>query len=152
MSARRYTITELLPHRPPMVLLDRVIDFDAVSLTASVTIARSSMFCAGGSVPSHIALEYMAQACAAHAGTLALETGEAVRIGFLLGTRDFVCMVPGFSVGEQLDITATLIFDDARIGAYDCRIAIGDRVVAKARLNVYQPEPTETALPESLTS
>jgi len=153
MSACRYAITELLPHRPPMILLDRVRDFDADTLTASVMITRSSMFCVDGSVPSHIALEFMAQACGAHAGILALEKGEAVRIGFVLGTRDFVCMVPGFGVGDRLDVTATLLFNGAQMGAYDCHIAIGDRVVAKARLSVYQPEPTgEMMLSQSIAS
>ena len=142
MSACRYAITELLPHRPPMILLDRVEEFDAASLTASVTIVPSSMFCTGGSVPSHIALEYMAQACGAHVGILALENGEPVRIGFVLGTRDFVSMVPGFEVGDRLDVTVTPVLNDAQIGAYDCQIAIGDRLVAKARLSVYQPELT----------
>jgi predicted hotdog family 3-hydroxylacyl-ACP dehydratase len=142
MSACRYAITELLPHRPPMILLDRVEDFDADMLTASVTITPLSLFCASGSVPSHIALEYMAQACGAHVGIIALEKDEAVRIGFVLGTRDFVCKVPGFAIGETLDITVTLVFNDAQMGAYDCRIAIGDRLVAKARLSVYQPELT----------
>ncbi|HEX3972852.1 MAG TPA: hypothetical protein VHX19_16105 [Stellaceae bacterium] len=142
MSACRYAITELLPHRPPMILLDRVEDFDAASLTASVTITPSSMFFAGGRVPSHIALEYMAQACGAHVGIIALENGEPVRVGFVLGTRDFVSTVPGFDVGDRLDVTATLIFNDPQMGAYDCRIAIGGRLVTKARLSVYQPELT----------
>ncbi len=153
MSASRYAITELLPHRPPMILLDRVEDFAADSLTASVTITPSSLFCAGGSVPSHLALEYMAQACGAHVGMIALEKGEPVRIGFVLGTRDFVSMVRGFDVGERLEVTATLVFNDVQMGAYDCRIAIGDRLVAQARLSVYQPERAgETTMSESLAS
>ena len=152
MSACRYAIAELLPHRPPMILLDRVDNFAADALTASVAITPSSLFCADGSVPSHIALEYMAQACAAHAGIVAREKGEPVGIGFVLGTRDFVSMVAGFAIGDRLDIIVTLVFNQARMGAYDCQIVIDDRLVAKARLTVYQPEPIGTLPAESPAS
>jgi len=149
MSARRYAIAELLPHRPPMILLDRVDDFATDTLTASVAITPSTLFCTDGRVPSHIALEYMAQTCAAHAGTVALEKGKPVGIGFVLGTRDFVSMVTGYAIGDRLDITVTLVFNDAEMGVYDCRIVVGDRLVAKARLSVYQPEPTGAMPTES---
>jgi predicted hotdog family 3-hydroxylacyl-ACP dehydratase len=143
MKVCRYPITELLPHRPPMILLDAVSAYDEGSLVAAVTITASSLFLAGGSVPSHVALEYMAQACGAHVGILALERGDPVRIGFMLGTRDFVSFVPGFAIGETLSVIATLVFNEGQMGAFDCRVDIGHRLAAKARLSVYRPEPGE---------
>ena len=62
----------------------------AESIVARVTIRPDGLFFQPGrGVPSHVALEWMAQACAAFGGSEALDEGGAVKIGFLLGTRDF---------------------------------------------------------------
>src|SRR5688572_26717078 len=92
-------ISSLVPHARPMVLLDRVICADEESLSAEVSIRSDSLFCTAEGVGAWVGLEYMAQAVAAYAGYVAHLRGEAVKIGFLLGTRRYDCNRPFFSVG-----------------------------------------------------
>lgn len=140
MRACAYPVADLLPHAPPMVLLDSVIGWDKGRLDAAVAIRPGiPFFRSGKGVPAHVGIEYMAQACGACAGLEALETGEAVRIGFLLGTRRYRAAVDWFTDGAQLTVSVSEMFRDGSMGAFDCSILINGREVATAQLNVYQP-------------
>jgi predicted hotdog family 3-hydroxylacyl-ACP dehydratase len=139
MRPCRYSIAELLPHRPPMLLLDAVESVGDDCLVATVTISADSLFAEPDGVPTHIGLEYMAQACGALAGWLALEAGDPVRIGFLMGTRSMSIHRAWFAIGERLTISAVLVYRDAVTAAMGASIEIGGERVAEAQLTVYQP-------------
>jgi predicted hotdog family 3-hydroxylacyl-ACP dehydratase len=135
-----YSIDALLPHQPPMILLDKVVAYDDATLIASVAITESSLFLAGERVPGHVGIEYMAQACGAYAGAQALDAGEPVKIGFLLGTRLCRVLVPWFRISDRLIVTASIIFRDEQMAAFDCRVEIDGQLAADAQLKFYQPD------------
>ena len=143
MKPCRYAVSELLPHRPPMILLDEILGYDETSLAAGVTVSAASLFVEAEGVPAHIGLEYMAQACGAFAGLLARERGEPVRIGFVLGTRQYRAHVPCFRRGDRLAITVAVLYQDEQVGAFECRIEIAGKLAAEAQLSVYQPDPAQ---------
>ncbi len=69
-----------------------------------------------------------------------MESGEAVRLGFLLGSRRYKASRAWFRFGERLEITARVVFRDQGMGVFDCRIiGEGGELVAEAQLSVYQP-------------
>lgn len=142
MRACHRTIEELLPHRRPMILLDELLAYDDGAAEAALTIRENSLFLEQDGVPAHIGLEYMAQTCGAHAGALALERGEPVKIGLLLGTRQYRAHLPHFRLGERLVIAVSAVYRDREIGSFDCRIEIAGRPAAEAQLTVYQAEQT----------
>ena len=135
-----YSIEQLLIHRPPMLLLDKVTGYNETEVVASVIITESSPLLTSEGVPGHVAVEYMAQACGAYAGAMALDAGAPVKIGLLLGTRMCRVLVPWFRVGDQLIVSASIVFHDEQLAAFDCKIEIGGRLVAEAQLKVYQPQ------------
>src|SRR4051812_49176307 len=90
-----YRIEDLLPHGRPMILLDELIGMGEGRLSAALTVRPGvPFFEAGRGVPAHIAIEWMAQTCGAYVGVAALEAGQPIGLGFLLGTRDFQAAVP----------------------------------------------------------
>lgn len=131
-------VRELLPHEPPMVLLDRALAYDESSLTAEVDIRPDSVLCAGDGVPGWVGIEYMAQAVAAHAGFKARLVGELPAVGYLLGTRSYKCSVSNFPIGATLSVHIESLFAEMGLGAFACRIEMGGEV-ATATINVYQP-------------
>lgn len=135
-----YAIGELLIHGPPMLLLEQVIGYNESEVVAGVTITASSLFVTPEGVPGHVAIEYMAQTCGAYAGAMALDAGAPVKIGLLLGTRLCRVLVPWFRIGDRLLVSASIVFHDEQLAAFDCKIDIGGRVVADAQLKVYQPQ------------
>ena len=133
-------IRSLMPHAGLMVLLDRVIAADEESLRAEVSIRSDSLFCTAQGVGAWVGLEYMAQAIGAYAGYAACLRGEAIKIGFLLGTRRFDCNRPFFSVGTRLQVHVKRVFQSANgMGSFECRIDDGEAQLASATLTVYQP-------------
>ena len=145
-------IASLLPHTGAMVLLDRVLAVDPEFLRAEVAIRPDSMFCEGGSVAGWIGIEYMAQAVAAHAGHGARLRGEAVKVGFLLGSRRYHCSVAAFAVGALLQIVVRReLQGENGLAAFDCRIEDGvdGALLASAVVTVYQPANVEEFLQRS---
>jgi predicted hotdog family 3-hydroxylacyl-ACP dehydratase len=143
-----YTIQELLPHGPPMLLLDAVDAVDDDCLVASVTIRPDSPFARSEGVPAHIGIELMAQACGALAGFLSLEAGEPVRVGFLMGARSASFRREWFAFGERLTVSVSLMYRDDVTAAMKAEIEIGGERVAEALLSVYQPPPGAIDGPE----
>ena len=136
-----YSVNDLLPHAPPMVLLDEVLSWEQGQVSTALTIRPESPFFSPDSyVPSYVGLEYMAQTCGIYAGIEAKNQKQPVRLGFLLGTRNFNATTDRFLLGDRLVIEATEVFRQDGMGVFDCRIKIGNEEVASAQLNLYQPE------------
>lgn len=138
MAISDIAVSELLPHEPPMVLLDRAVSFDESSLSAEVDVHEGAMFCEAQGVPAWVGIEYMAQAVAAHAGYKARLRDKPPMIGYLLGTRGYRADISHFPLGATLRITIESLFVEMGLGAFACRIEI-DGPVASATINVYQP-------------
>lgn len=138
MDPMNYRIEQLLPHAPPMVLLDEILDHGGGQLTAAVTIRDDSHFMQSEGVPSYVGIEYMAQAVAAYGGFEALKEQRPVRVGYLLGTRKFIAKVPFFRVGDRLAVRVSVIYIDV-LSSFACQILVDEEIVAEANLSVYQP-------------
>jgi predicted hotdog family 3-hydroxylacyl-ACP dehydratase len=144
-------IAELIPHAGPMILLDRVLDADLEHLTAEVSIRPDALFCDGQRVGGWVGIEYMAQAIGALAGWTARQNNDPIRIGFLVGTRQYRSHTPWFVVGETLHISVNREIDgDNGVSAVTCRITAPDGYLhAEATLTVFQPDNLEDFLEKS---
>lgn len=137
-----YAIEQLIPHRPPMVLLDKLLGYDQDSARCEVRIHPDCPFFdpAFGGVPGYVGIEYMAQAIAAFAGAQALDAGQPIQIGFLLGSRKFQCHRSRFTDGMALTIEVTQLHkEESGLGQFDCTILHGQQRLCEARINVFQP-------------
>jgi len=148
MSAREAfpPVTELLPHRDAMLLIDRVLASTETCTVVEAALSPTGWYAdADGNVPAWIGLELMAQAIAAHASLVAIAAGKPPRRGVLLGTRAYAASVPAFPAGDGLTITARAFFHDAASGlaAYRCSIAHAEQRLAEAEIKVYEPDDFE---------
>ena len=146
MSAPIPKVAELVPHKPPMLLLDEVLAVDGASLTALVRLTDSSPFVEDGRVPALISLEYMAQGIAAFAGAARRAKDQLPRLGFLLSCRTMTIDVDELAVGDELLVTVQQVWSDELLGNFECAVTRGGARVAQATLSVYQGElPAEVA-------
>ena len=130
-----------LPHREPMIFIDRIVLVQADYLESEVTIRSDSLFLRGGVVPAWVGVEYMAQTCAASAGFEAHERGEPARVGFLLATRNYQAKVAGFELGSTLRVRVTLIHrEPGGLSMVEGKIrsAHSDAQLVEATLTVYE--------------
>ncbi|MBB5191258.1 putative hotdog family 3-hydroxylacyl-ACP dehydratase [Silvimonas terrae] len=150
MSTFEWSVSDLVPHDGPMLLLDEVVAAEGDMLTTRVIPRGDGMFDENGQVGAWVGLEYMAQTMAALAGWEGRQRGEAPRVGLMLGTRRYHCHVPFFRVGEPLLVTAQREFEaDNGIGVMQCRIETPDHtLLAEALLSAYQPDNLDAFLKE----
>ena len=139
------TIAELLPHQAPMLLLDKLLDYQGARVRCETRVgARHGLLLdPQGKLPAWVGLELMAQTIAAWAGMRGRERGEPVRIGMLLGSRQYQSLVPSFEAGERLVIEAECLLEDGGMASFECRILRGDLPCADARLSTYLPSDEE---------
>ena len=145
-----WPLAELLPHAGDMILIDQVLSFDEEQIQTRLTVKPGGLFNrADGSLPAWVGIELMAQSVAAYAGCRARQKGEAVELGFLLGTRKFECNVEHFPAGTELTIHGLRsLEDDNGMGVFECHLT-GSGIQASARLNVFRPPQAANYLDES---
>ena len=146
------SIEEILPHRGSMLLLDRVLAFDAETATAEFSPRCDAWYAEpSGDMPAWIGIELMAQTVAAHAGLIKGHEGEPPKHGALLGTRRYSSAQPSFPSGKRLCIQTKMIYRDASgLGGYDCNISIDGKIIATAMLKVFEPDDFKIFLQASV--
>lgn len=152
LDCNSFTVAELIPHSPPMVLVDRVLEYDSVSLVAEVTISANSLFyvAAIGGVPAWVGIEYMAQAISALEGLRARNNGQGIKLGFLLGTRKLLLPRKVLHEGIAYQIhVLQLLRDQSGFATFECRIEYEQELCVAARINVYETRKTVEELTRS---
>lgn len=141
MTASDLDVLEaLLPHRRPLLLLDRLLGGDVDWARAEAAIGEAHPFYEPGhGVPSWAMIELFAQTAALIGGLQARADQVPVPQGFLLGTRRFTCTTPWVPAGTTLILEARTAFrDDNGMGAYQCR-TLNDDLALDCVLTVYAP-------------
>lgn len=149
-----HNVAPLLPHSGNMVLLDQITHYDAQSLHAIALIRPECILLPAGadSLPIWMGGEILAQGIGAWAGAHALDRGEPVRLGFLLGSRKLQFGAPAIPVGTHLDIHIHLsLQDETGMGVFDCILQCREpapgfaeslppgKVLVQGAMNVFSP-------------
>lgn len=142
MSSEFLPIENYVPHRGPMLLLDRLQSADADGAVAEVTVPHDGLFLHDAGMPSWVGIEYMAQTVAAWAGWRALQKGQAVQLGFLLGSRKYEAAQAFFEPGAILQVSVRCeMRGSSGLGMFECSIhGAQGAELASARISVFEPE------------
>lgn len=131
-------ICELIPHRPPMVLVDRLVEATADGVVCGVAISSESPYATSSGVSNIVALECMAQAVSVFVGLSDWREGKPVRDGYLIGVNDARFDVDGFEIGAELLVSATRIWGGDPLASFECKTTVDDTEAASVTLNVYR--------------
>jgi predicted hotdog family 3-hydroxylacyl-ACP dehydratase len=135
-------VGELVPHEPPMLLIDRVHSHSDDLTVCVVEVKADSLFTVEREgrreVPAVVGIEYMAQTVAAYAGLAAGKEGRAPRIGFLIGCRELRLEVDAFAAGDVLLVEARRVWGQSDLGSFVCKITRDGVTLASGTLTVYQ--------------
>lgn len=141
---------QLLPHRGGMRLLDELMRVGAEGLAARAVVREDGLFVVDGRMGAWVLLEYMAQAMAMWISWNARREGKPVPVGFLLGTRRMELFADGFAPGDELVVEAEPLYvsREDRLAQFSCCVRHKGEVVARARLNAFEPEDPKSMLAE----
>lgn len=132
---------ELLPHRPPMQLIDRLLASDGNSAVAETLPAGDHLFAgADGRLDPVALIEMFAQTYAAMQGFEDLRIGRAVKEGFLVGIRRI--RIEGTArVGERLEVMVRTIGAIDGFAVAEGEVRSGGAVLAAGSLKLWIPDP-----------
>lgn len=134
-------IAALVPHRPPMLLIDEAISHEGRSLVCRAVIREDHPLLEEDGVPALVAIELFAQTAAALVGLLAPAGGPSMQTGALLGTRQVRLHVPSFAVGDELLIRCTEAWTIGPAAQIECAMTRNGEAVAEGSINVMAGEP-----------
>ena len=138
MNKRYPPIASLVPHAPPMLLVDELLEADDESAATRVTITPASLFFENEGVPAIVSLEYMAQTIAAFAGLQLQGHGKRMKFGFLVACRQLTLAVDRFASGDELRVEARRSWVSDKMSEYRCHVSRAGSVVAEATVSVYE--------------
>lgn len=137
MPLGRADIERLIPHAGSMVLLDRVVLWDADSVTCE-TEAHSRLdnpLRRDGVLAAVTGVEFAAQAMAVHGR---LVRGGVVRQGRLASLRDVQLLVGRLdTVSDPIIVTAELLSDGDTACIYSFRLTAAARLLVSGRAGVF---------------
>ena len=143
-------VSELVPHKGKMLLLDRVRDYDLKenSITTEIDIARDNMFYEEelGGVPVWVAFEYMAQSVSALSGIHGRAKGEKPKTGFIMSVSGFKADVPVFKEGETVVVNVLENIRMDKAVTFEGSATVNGTLAVTAKLNTVEVDDPKSSL------
>ena len=140
MNYRSIPILELLPQRPPFVMVDNLTDYSETQSTCCLTVRADNVFFEKGCLTAPGLIEHIAQTCAARLGyynCYILKTG--VRLGFIGEVKD-LCILRLPREGELIETTITVLQEIFDVTLVTAEVRVGKEVIVTTRLKIAQGE------------
>lgn len=129
------TLKELIPQRPPFVMIDRLLSCDMVLTTTELEVRDDNVFVAKGRFTAEGLMENMAQTCAARMGYINLSRGDKVKIGVIGAVNSFdIFRTP--KVGEKIVTTIEVLEELFQITLAKAVVMCETEMLAVAKMKI----------------
>ena len=131
----KYGILELIPQRPPFVMVDSLIYCDLSITRTQLEVRADNIFNDGGRLSTAGICENIAQTCAARLGYLSLASGQAVKLGYIGAISNMqVYRTP--VTGETLVTEIKVLQEVFNITLVHAVVKCGDELIAETDLKI----------------
>jgi len=134
-----YNIIDLIPQRPPMVMIDQLLCCNTDITTTMLTIRTDNVFCKDGIFHESGLIENIAQTAAARAGFIALQKNEKPAVGFI-GSVKRLKIVSLPIVNSQIISTVEAMHDIGNVSIIKGTIKQADIIIAECEMNIFLEE------------
>ena len=128
-------LKELIPQRPPFVLIDRLVSSDAVFSVTTLEVRPGNLFVENGRMTAAGLVENIAQTCAARIGYINLDSGKSVKIG-VIGAISNLTIERTPQVGESLVTTIQLLEEVFQVTLVEAVVRSGDQELARCTMKI----------------
>jgi predicted hotdog family 3-hydroxylacyl-ACP dehydratase len=130
---------QLIPHRPPLCLIDHLLAYDGVQGVVESTLLPGSICLReDGSLEQAALVELVAQSFAAVKGYGDLQEGKTFPKGFLVGVKQFTFQGTALA-NDRLLITITRTGETDEFALAEGRVTCGEKVLAFGNVMVWIP-------------
>jgi len=128
-------LNELIPQRPPFVMIDRLLSSDTVYSVTELEVRNDNIFVEDERLTASGLIENIAQTCAARIGYINLNNGDTVKIG-VIGSISNLNVTRTPKVGEKLTTTIQLLEEVFNVTMVLASIKIGEEEIVSANMKI----------------
>lgn len=133
---RHIDVLELLPQRPPFVMIDRLTHFDNVVTTTEFEITADNLFVEGNLLNPCALVENIAQTCAARMGYINHYIyKERVKLGFIGSVKNLSVLRPA-KVGELLVTSIEVMEEIMQLTLVNATIKVDEEAIVTAEMKI----------------
>ena len=134
-AVSKVDIQELIPQRPPFVMVDRLLHFDRIVTTSEFAVREDNIFLEGDELQPEGLVENIAQTCAARIGYVNLMNKESVRLGFIGAVRN-LSIIRTPKIGEIIETSITVKEEIFQMTLVDAEIRLNGNVIVNAEMKI----------------
>lgn len=135
MDFEKIDILDLLPQRPPFIMIDNLIHFDEQRTVTRLCVRADNLFCEDNELQEAGLIENIAQTCAARMGYINLLNDQSVKLGFIGAIRDLEILRRP-RCGETLVTTIEKLEEVFRMIMVKAYVKSGDETIATATMKI----------------
>lgn len=128
-------LNELIPQRPPFVMIDRLLSSDNVYSVTELEVRNDNIFVENERLTASGLIENIAQTCAARIGYINLNSGQPVKIG-VIGSISNLTISRTPKVGEKLTTTIQLLEEVFNVTMVLATIKIEEEEIVSANMKI----------------
>ena len=129
------TMRELIPQRPPFVMIDKLVSFDMAVTVTQLEVRADNVFCKDGRLSAEGMMENIAQTCAARMGYINQTNNVAVKIGVIGAVSNYeVFRTP--RVGELIVTTIEVMEELFQITMVKAVVRCGNETLAQTNMKI----------------
>ncbi|MBP3843439.1 MAG: pseudouridylate synthase [Prevotella sp.] len=134
-SLETIDVLNLLPQRPPFIMIDKLVFSDEVVTTTKFLVRSDNIFMEGDVLNACALVENIAQTCAARMGYINYVNREKVRIGFIGSVRNLNILRP-VRLGELLTTSIEVKEEVMQLTLVEASVRVGDETVVTAEMKI----------------
>lgn len=132
---------KLIPHRKPVCMVDRLIEFkDQAGTVEAVVSSENALIENNGQLDQLAVTEMIAQACAAAKGYEGRLANDPVELGFLVGIKKLQFFGKAFA-GDKLQIAVRTIGAISGFTVVEGKVMCNQKIIASGKIKLWVPEP-----------
>ncbi len=137
-------LLELIPQRPPVVMIDKFLESDGTTSVSGLTVPATCVFCESGFLSESGLVENIAQTAAAGVGYSCKRDNKKVPIGFIAAIKNLeVLELP--AVGTDLKTEVKVINQIMDVTIVTGIVSSGSGIYAKCEMRIFLlPETPKT--------
>ena len=129
-------IQEFIPQRPPIVMIDQVIEISESKVVCQFQVKKDNLFIDNGKLIVPGIIENMAQTIAAGAGYRAKAKNEKVKLGYIAAIKNLnIYALP--SVGDSLTTRVQIVNQVFSVTIVQAEVIAGSKSIADCEMRVY---------------
>lgn len=135
MDFYNITIKQIIPQRPPFLMIDRVVSCDGIDAVIDFFVSQDNVLSENNLLSASGIIENMAQSCAALMGCRCLLHGIPITIGYIGEVRNAIIKKRP-KCGYTIQTHVHLIEEVFNIIIADVKVVCGDNTIASAYIKV----------------